>query len=167
MLSAVTQKVSAVHDRADNRENCMIKVEITDEYDVIKSLFTEYSQIKGAEGCFISFDKELENLKGFYKDGAILVGYEDGEPAGCIAIKKIDETKCEAKRLFIKPDYRGKGSARILLNSMLEQARMLGYKLVTFTTRPDVMKTAYDLYKRMEFEEIGCNDGVVSMKIAL
>lgn len=145
----------------------MLEVKCSEDYAVIKDLFTEYSQIKGAEGCFVSFDKELADLKGFYKDGAILVGYEDGEPVGCIAIRKIDVKTCEGKRLFIKPEYRGKGYARILLNSMLEQARSLGYELFTFTTRPDVMKTAYELYKRMNFEETGFNDGVVSMRMSL
>jgi len=145
----------------------MFEVKLSDDYAVIKNLFTEYSQIKGAEGCFVSFDKELADLKGFYKDGAILVGYEDDEPVGCIAIRKIDEKTCEGKRLFIKPEYRGKGYARILLNSMLEQARILGYELLTFTTKPEVMKTAYELYKRMDFEEIGFDDGIAFMRMEL
>ena len=145
----------------------MLEVKCSDDYSIIKNLFTEYSKIKGAEGCFVSFDKELADLAGFYKDGAILVGYEGCEPVGCIAIKKIDAKTCEGKRLFIRPKYRGKGYARIFLNSMIEQARILGYELLTFTTKPDVMKTAYELYKRMDFEETGCNDGVVSMEMSL
>ena len=44
---------------------------------VIKALFTEYSQIKGAESCFVSFDKEMTDLGAFYSGGSILVGYED------------------------------------------------------------------------------------------
>ena len=145
----------------------MFEVKISDDYTIIKKLFSEYSQIKGAEGCFISFDKELADLEEYYKDGAILVGYEDYEPVGCIAIKKIDEKTCEGKRLFIKPEFRGKGYARIFLNSMLEQARILGYGMLTFTTKPDVMKKAYELYKRMDFEELGNENGVVSMRMML
>lgn len=56
----------------------MLEVKCSTEYTVIKNLFTEYSQIKGAEGCFVSFDKELADLKGFYSGGAILLGYENG-----------------------------------------------------------------------------------------
>lgn len=113
----------------------MLEVKCSDDYSVIKNLFTEYSQIKGADGCF--------------------------------AIKKIDAKTCEGKRLFIRPEYRGKGYARIFLNSMIEQARILGYELLTFTTKPDVMKTAYELYKRMDFEETGNDNGVVSMEMSL
>ena len=31
--------------------------------EVIKELFTEYSQIQGAESCFVSFDKECISEK--------------------------------------------------------------------------------------------------------
>ena len=145
----------------------MTEVKCSEDYSTIKELFIEYSQIKGAEGCFISFDKELADLKIFYSGGAILVGYEEEEPFGCIAIKKVDDDTAEAKRLYIKPKYRGKGYSRIMLNSMISKARELGYNDICFTTRPDVMEVAYNLYKRMEFEETGYNNGVVSMKIVL
>ena len=137
------------------------------ETEVVKELFKEYSQIKGAENCFVSFDKELANLKEFYKAGALLVGYEDEQPVACIAVKKVDNTTCEAKRLFIKPEYRGNGYARAMLNTMLDKAKELGFKEVTFTTKPSVMQIGYGLYKRMGFEEIFDKDGIVSMRMSL
>lgn len=65
--------------------------------ETVRELFVEYSHIKGAESCFVSFDKELNDLAGFYAGGAILVGYEDDRPIACVAIKKISDTTCEAK----------------------------------------------------------------------
>ena len=41
--------------------------------DIVKELFVEYSHIKGAESCFVSFDKELNDLPGYYSGGAILL----------------------------------------------------------------------------------------------
>ena len=38
---------------------------------------------------------------------------------------------------------------------------------VTFTTKPEVMKVGYELYKRMGFEEVGEKDGIVSMRMSL
>ncbi len=143
------------------------KVKECNDIEVVKVLFKEYSQIKGAESCFVSFDKELNDLAGFYKGGALLVGYEDENPIACIAIKKMDDDICEAKRLFIKPEFRGKGYARIMLNSMLDKAEALGFDEVTFTTNPSVMQIGYGLYKRMGFEEVSEKDGIVSMKMAL
>ena len=143
------------------------EVKDSNDTEVVKALFKDYSQIKGAESCFVSFDKELADLEGFYSGGALLVGYEDNAPVACIAIKKIDEKNCEAKRLFIKPEYRGKGYARIMLNTMLDKAGTLGFKEVTFTTKPAVMQIGYGLYKRMGFEETAEDNGTVSMRMAL
>ncbi len=135
--------------------------------EIIKELFIEYSRIKGAESCLVSFDAELNDLAGFYQGGVLLIGYEDETPVSCIAVKKIDNDVCEAKRLFIKPEYRGKGYARVMLDAMLEKAKDLGFKKVTFTTKPAVMQIGYGLYKRMGFEEISEKDGIVSMKMEL
>ncbi len=143
------------------------EVKDSNDTEVVKALFKEYSQIKGAESCFVSFDKELADLEGFYSGGALLVGYEDDAPVACIAIKKINEETCEAKRLFIKPEYRGQGYARIMLNTMLDKARTFGFKEVTFTTKPAVMQIGYGLYKRMGFEETAEDNGTVSMRMAL
>ena len=133
------------------------------EFGIVRELFLEYSKIKGAESCFVSFGNELDHLESFYSGGALLVGYENGTPVGCIAIRKVDEKTCEAKRLFIKPEYRGKGYARILLESMLSKARELGFETVSLTTKPFVMPVAYGLYKRMGFRELSEDAGTVRM----
>ena len=133
------------------------------EFGIIRELFLEYSKIKGAESCFVSFGNELDHLESFYSGGALLVGYENDTPVGCIAIRKVDENTCEAKRLFNKPEYRGKGYARILLESMLSKARELGFVTVSLTTKPSVMPVAYGLYGRMGFRELSEDAGTVRM----
>ena len=135
--------------------------------EIVKPLFLEYSKIKGAESCFVSFDKEIADLNEYYKGGALLVGYEKDKPVSCVALKKINDKSCEGKRLFIKPEYRGNGYARILLHAMIEKAKVLGFTEIVFTTKPSVMKTAYALYKRIGFEELSETDGTVSMRIDL
>jgi ribosomal protein S18 acetylase RimI-like enzyme len=119
--------------------------------------------------------EEFEDIK---SHGEILGYYTNFDIAGLLTLidgaKESHPVKFEnpEKVIYIsdvatKKEYRGKGYARILLDSMLEQARSLGYELFTFTTKPDVMKTAYELYKRMDFEELGCENGTVSMRIVL
>lgn len=95
------------------------------------------------ESCFVSFDKELNDLPGFYSGGAIIVGYEEDKPIACVAIKKISDETCEGKRLFIRPEYRGKGYARIMLKAMTDKAFELGFKELIFTTKPEVMRIGY------------------------
>lgn len=143
----------------------LFEVKDCSDPEIIKELFIEYSHIKGAESCFVSFDKELNDLAGYYSGGAILVGYEEGTPVACVAIKRISDTTCEGKRLFIKPEYRGRGYARTMINAMIVKASELGFEEVRFTTKPEVMTVGYGLYKRMEFEELSEENGIVSMRI--
>ena len=145
----------------------MVDIRDCDNYEVAKELILEYSKIKGAEACFVTLDKELADLEGFYHDGALLLGYDEDKTIATIAIKKIDEKTAEAKRLFIKPEYRGKGYARPMLNAMLDKCRALGFEEVRFTTKPAVMSVGYALYKKMGFEELENNDGTVLMRMFL
>ena len=68
---------------------------------------------------------------------------------------------------LLSEEERGKGYARVLMNEMLDRSRKLGFKEVTFTTKPEVMSVGYGLYKRMGFEEVNCTDGVASMRMTL
>lgn len=143
----------------------MIIIKECDDYEAAKKLILDYSKIKGAEACFVSLDKELSDLKGFYEGGALLLGYEDAKPIATIAIRKIDDNTAEAKRLYIDPDYRGNGYARYMLGAMLDKCRELEYKEVRFTTKPEVMSIGYALYKKMGFEELENNQGTVLMRM--
>ena len=60
----------------------------------IRTLFQEYSQIKGAEVCFVSFGNELEHLEEIYSapKGSRIVAYDNDYPVGCVALKKVDDT---------------------------------------------------------------------------
>jgi N-acetylglutamate synthase-like GNAT family acetyltransferase len=143
----------------------MIEIRECDDYEAAKTLILEYSKIKGAEACFVSLDRELSDLKEFYKGGALLLAYEDGRPVATIAIKKTNDEQAEAKRLYIKPECRGKGYARPMLNAMLEKCRELQFKEVRFTTKPEVMSIGYALYRKMGFEELENDGGTVLMRM--
>ncbi|MBE5871613.1 MAG: GNAT family N-acetyltransferase [Lachnospiraceae bacterium] len=145
----------------------MFEIKECKDYEIAEKLIREYAQIKGAESCFVSLEQELADLGTYYKGGALLIGVENETPIATIAIRRVDQDTCEAKRLYIRPDYRGRGYARILMNEMLNRSRELGFKVVTFTTRPEVMSVGYGLYKRMGFEEVNFADGIAFMKMSL
>ena len=84
-------------------------------------------------------------------------------PVATVAIKKNDDKRAEAKRLFVRPAYRGKGYSRLMLDKMFERCRELGFSEVVITTRPDVMRIGYELYKKVGFTELDTIDGTVSM----
>ena len=43
----------------------------------------------------------------------------------------------------------------------------LGFKELIFTTKPEVMRIGYSLYKRLGYEELSEENGIVSMRIDL
>ena len=48
-------------------------------------------------------------------DGRLYLARVDGRAAGCIALRRLDGERCEMKRLYVQPQYRGRGLARQLI----------------------------------------------------
>src|SRR5215208_5072115 len=121
-----------------------------------RSLFEQYAAGLGISLCFQNFDRELANLPGDYAppDGRLLLAAEDEQLAGCIALRKLGGSVCEMKRLFLRPAYRGKGLGRVLVESIIDEARKLGYTHMRLDTLPGRMDQAIALYQSIGFVEI-------------
>src|SRR5215208_3728650 len=121
-----------------------------------RSLFEQYAAGLGISLCFQNFDRELANLPGDYAppDGRLLLALEDDQLAGCIALRKLEPGICEMKRLFIRPAYRGKGLGRLLVKSIIDEARQLDYTRMRLDTLPGRMDQAIALYQSIGFLEI-------------
>jgi putative acetyltransferase len=121
-----------------------------------RSLFEEYAAGLGISLCFQNFDRELANLPGDYAppDGRLLLANLNDQLAGCVALRKLEPGVCEMKRLFIRPEYRGKGLGRVLVDSIIDEARSLGYTHMRLDTLPGRMDQAIALYRSIGFTEI-------------
>lgn len=128
-----------------------------DDIQQARALFEEYASGLGISLCFQNFDQELKNLPGDYAppDGRLLLATEDNQLAGCIALRKLERGVCEMKRLFLRPDYRGKGLGKVLVESIIDEARRLGYRRMRLDTLPGRMDRAIALYQSIGFVEIG------------
>jgi putative acetyltransferase len=130
----------------------------TSESDIkeARTLLQEYAAWLGISLCFQNFDRELASLPGEYAppDGRLLLAFEDDELAGCIALRKIRATTCEMKRLFLRPEFRGRGLGRVLVERIIEEARQIGYTQMCLDTLPGRMDQAIALYKSIGFKEI-------------
>jgi putative acetyltransferase len=126
------------------------------QIDQARELFKEYETGLGISLCFQNFEQELAALPGDYKppDGRLLLAYDNGQLAGCIALRKIAEGICEMKRLFVREKLRGKGLGRKLANNIIKNARNIGYQRMRLDTLPGKMDKAIELYRALGFREI-------------
>ncbi len=127
-----------------------------DDIENARALFEEYAAGLGISLCFQNFDRELANLPGDYAppDGRLLLAVEDDQLAGCIALRKLEPGVCEMKRLFLRPAYRGRGLGSVLVKSIIDEARKLGYTRMRLDTLPGRMDQAIALYRSIGFVEI-------------
>jgi len=127
-----------------------------DQIAAIRELFLEYAQSLGFSLCFQSFDEELAGLPGDYAppDGRLVLATSNGDPAGCVALHQLAREICEMKRLYVRPQFRGKGLGRELAEKIIAESRQLGYKKLRLDTVEPVMKTAVAMYRTLGFREI-------------
>jgi ribosomal protein S18 acetylase RimI-like enzyme len=121
-----------------------------------RELFLEYAQSLGFSLCFQSFDKELAELPGDYAppDGRLLLAEYNGDLAGCVALHKLEPGVCEMKRLYLRPQFRGKGLGRNLAEHIAAEARHSGYQHMRLDTVEPIMKDAVAMYRKLGFKEI-------------
>ena len=139
-----------------------------------RELFLEYAESLGFSLCFQSFDQELAGLPGDYAPphGRLLIAEYRGQLAGCIALHKLESGICEMKRLYLRPQFRGKGLGRVLAETVIAEARAIGYRRMRLDTVEPVMPNAVAMYRRLGFVEIApyrANpiDGALYMELGL
>jgi len=126
----------------------------------VRELFEEYWRSFGFTPCFQGFADEVAALPGKYAPprGRLALAIDgdggDGKLAGCAALRPVDSTRAEAKRLYVRPEFRGRGVGAALLEYLIEQARAAGYLELVGDTMP-VMTDALALYQRRGFELTG------------
>jgi len=121
-----------------------------------RELFREYEGWLDVDLCFQSFEKELAEPPGKYAppDGRLLLAMNNGQVAGCAALRKIDRGICEIKRLFLRPQFRGQGLGRQLAEAIIREAKQIGYERMRLDTLPPKMNDAIALYRSLGFKDI-------------
>lgn len=105
---------------------------------------------------FQGLEEELATLPGIYAPpvGRLLLAVDDGRPAGCIALKGHDAETAELKRLYVRPAFRGKELGRRLVETLVEEARVSGYRRVILDSHISMTK-AHAIYLAAGFRNVG------------
>lgn len=133
-----------------------------DKKNDLKKLFTEYTDMLVANDSTFAtslkmqkYEEEIEHLHDKYgmPDGRLYIAYVEGIPAGCAAFHRYDAVRCEGKRLYVRPQYRGQHIATLLMEKIMKEAKEIGYKIFLLDTLP-FLKEAIKMYEKYGFYEI-------------
>ena len=127
-------------------------------------MLREYVEWIALDLAFQEIDAELDGLPGDYGPprGALFVAVAtesaDGADGGprylaMIALRPLDETTAEMKRLYVRREARGRGLARQLIARLFEEAQRLNYSEIRLDTLPK-MSGAQALYETIGFVDI-------------
>jgi len=100
--------------------------------------------------------KDMDHIQQTYfeNNGIFLVMMDDDQLIGTGAIRKLENNICELKRLWLLPEYHGKGLGYRMMQELLSIARQKGYEHMRLETDPVYQKRAVEFYKRLGFSEI-------------
>jgi len=118
-----------------------------DFVELVRFLDAELAQRDGKDHSFYAQFNAISKIK------YAVVACKDDVPVGCGAIKEFDPGIMEVKRMYVRPEQRGKGVAAIILSSLEEwAAEMKCFRCVLETGKKQ--PEAIRLYERMGYRHI-------------
>ena len=154
-----------------------MSLELIPAYDrpaEVLSLFTEYTHMLVSHDPSFQiyldiqhYEDEIRDLEAKYgrPEGRLYLALWDGEAVGCIALRKLDNRRCEMKRLYVRPAFRGHKIGDALVDRVIQDAKAIGYRYMLLDTLP-FLEAAIHMYQKRDFYEIPCyNDSPVETTI--
>lgn len=134
-----------------------------DDSNQVRELFWEYLQWANSrvnEEFGVTFEihsmleRDMAHLDVFSPPvGQLILATVGTQAAGVGGVKQLAGSIGEIKRMYVRPQYRGKGLGRDLLNELLVEARRLGYRTIRLDSAR-FMHEAHALYRSAGFTDI-------------
>ena len=142
---------SAIHSKLQTRtiqseDNASLAI-------IIRAALTEFGANKPGT---VFYDETTDNLyEIFRRTGSIyfvaLIENEIVGGAGIFPSDGLPEGTCELVKMYLKPEVRGTGLGRLLIDKCLEFAKEFGYAQVYIETMPELRK-AVTVYEKFGFK---------------
>jgi putative acetyltransferase len=87
--------------------------------------------------------------------GTFVMARLDGRAVGCGALRLLDETTAELKRMYVEPDLRGRGVGKAIVEHLEATAGTLGARRLVLETGT-YQTEAIALYRRAGFSAVEC-----------
>jgi putative acetyltransferase len=101
----------------------------------------------GEDHAFFAQFNKIDNL------ATVVVAYHEGKAIGCGAIKHYAPDTMEVKRMYVLPEYRGRGTASGVLAELERWAKELSFKKCILETG-DKQPEAIALYHKNRYRVI-------------
>lgn len=124
-------------------------VRSADAEQLIRELSAELAALYGVGDGSAGFKPEDVEVP----RAAFIIARHAGYPVGCGALRPIDETTVEVKRMYTRPEYRRQGVAQAILAEMDRLALVFGYTTIKLQTGPKQLNAAA-LYERVGYYRI-------------
>ena len=135
-----------------------------DDLELVRGLFQEYrawvadhcdpspsSEPRVRSGLAL-VDRLVAGLPGAYgpPHGEVLLWYSGDSVVACGAIRELEPSVGEIRRVFVRPDYRGPEFGHPFVRALVERARRLGYERLRVDTLAS-MAAAIEFYQEEGF----------------
>lgn len=123
-----------------------------DEHDDVISIFREYVKSPTVSLDFQDYETEFAGLPGKYAapEGRLFLARQGDAVLGCAALRRIDASTCEMKRVYVRPSARGQQLGRKLVEQLIAEARQAGYRRICLDVLPEFV-AAQKLYESLGF----------------
>jgi len=137
-----------------NLEIRIVQAEDAARWNAARTLVQVYVASLGVDLSFQDFDREFHQLAVEYgpPSGAFLLADRDGEPLGCVGVRRFSDDTAEMKRLYVTPAGRRQGIGRRLAEAAIGAARTMSYARLVLDTLPSLAE-ARALYRSLGFVE--------------
>ena len=125
------------------------------DIEYARELMRNYARWTEIDLCFQNFEGELATLPGKYSapEGGLWLAELNTSvsPVGVVAVRRLTDSECELKRLWVEPDAKGTGLGRELARTAIAFARDAGYAEMKLDTLKTRMPAAIALYRSLGF----------------